>query len=141
MTVPTPTRRAFWICAALGWLVIGYGIWGLIDNANRTNPGQWIRWFAGSLIAHDLVVAPLTFAFGAFLASRTPRGLRASFQAGLIVSAIFVLTTWPLVRGYGLKADNPSALPNNYLAGLVMVLVVVWLVVVVVTVRNWKRRT
>jgi hypothetical protein len=141
VTAPAPTRRTFWICATLGWLVIGYGIWGLIDNANRTNPGQWILWFAGSLIAHDLVVAPLTFAVGAFLVSRIPRGLRGPLQAGLIASAIIVLTAWPLVRGYGLRADNPSALPNNYLAGLAIVLVAVWLAVAVVAVWVRKRRT
>jgi hypothetical protein len=141
VTAPAPTRRTFWICATLGWLVIGYGIWGLIDNANRTNPGQWIRWFAGSLFAHDLVVAPLTFAVGAFLVSRIPRELRGPLQAGLIASAIIVLTAWPLVRGYGLRADNPSALPNNYLAGLAIVLVAVWLAVAVVAVWVRKRRT
>jgi hypothetical protein len=140
VTAPTPARRTFWICAALGWSVIGYGIWGLIDNSSRTNPGQWIRWFAGSLIAHDLVVAPLTFAIGALFVSRIPRRIRAPFQAGLIASAVIVLTAWPLVRGYGLRADNPSALPNNYLAGLAMVLVVVWSAVAVVAVRTWKRQ-
>ena len=139
MIAHPPSRRTFWICAALGWLVIGYGAWGLLDNATRTNPDQWIRWFVGSLVVHDFVVAPLTFAIGALVVSRIPRRLRVPFQAGLVASAIIVLTVWPLVRGYGLRADNPSALPNNYLAGLATVLLVVWSVVAVVAVRSTKR--
>ena len=141
MTAPPPGRRTFWICAALGWLVIGYGVWGLLENATRTNPDQWIRWFAGSLIVHDLVVAPVTFAVGVLVVDRIPLRYRAPFQGGLIASAIIVLTTWPLVRGYGLRADNPSALPNNYLAGLALVLAVVWSAVAVIALRSWRHRT
>jgi hypothetical protein len=141
VTTSTPNRRSFWVCLALGWVVMGYGVWGLLDNASRTNPDQWIRWFTGSLIVHDLVVAPVTFAVGALVVGRIPSRFRAPFQGGLIASAIIVLTTWPLVRGYGLRADNPSALPNNYLAGLAFVLAVVWSAVAVIAVRSWRRRT
>jgi len=140
VNAPPSSRRVFWTCAALGWLVIAYGVWGLFDNSNRTNPEQWIRWFIGSLVVHDFVVAPLTFAVGTLLVARIPRWIRAPFQAGLIVSAIIVLTTWPLVRGYGLRSDNPSALPNDYVAGLVIVLVAVWSLVGVVAWRAWKHR-
>lgn len=140
MNRPRSSRRVFWTCVAFGWLVIAYGVWGLFDNATRTNPEQWIRWFMGSLVVHDFVVAPLTFAVGVFLVGRIPRHLRAPFQGGLIASAIVVLTTWPLVRGYGLRPDNPSALPNDYLAGLAIVLSAVWAVVAVVAIRSWRRR-
>ncbi len=119
---------------------MAYGVWGLFDNAILTNPEQWIRWFIGSLVVHDFVIAPLAFAVGAILVARIPRPLRAPFQAGLIASAVIVLTTWPLVRGYGLRADNPSALPNDYLGGLAMVLIAVWSVVGAVAWRVWKRR-
>ena len=141
MTTSTPNRPSFWVCLALGWLVMGYGVWGLLDNASRTNPDQWIRWFTGSLIAHDLVVAPVTFAVGALVVGRIPLRFRPPFQGGLIASAIIVLATWPLVRGYGLRADNPSALPNNYLAGLALVLAVVWSAVAIIAMRSWRRRT
>jgi hypothetical protein len=141
VTTSSPKRRSFWVGVALGWAVIGYGVWGLLSNANRTNPDQWIRWFAGSLIVHDLVVAPLTFVVGALVVGRIPRRYRAPLQGGLIASAIIVLTTWPLVAGYGLRADNPSALPNNYLAGLAFVLAVVWSAVAVIAMRSWRRGT
>jgi hypothetical protein len=140
VTASPPGRRTFWICAALGWPVIGYGVWGLFDNASRTNPDQWVRWFVGSLVVHDFVVAPVTFAVGTLVVTRIPRRIRVPFQAGLVVSVIIGLTVWPLVRGYGLRADNASALPNNYLAGLAMVLVVVWSAVAVIAVWSWQRR-
>ncbi|CAN5626856.1 hypothetical protein BH20ACT23_BH20ACT23_01210 [soil metagenome] len=140
MNRPRSSRRVFWVCTALGWLVILYGVWGLFDNANRTHPEQWIRWFVGSLVVHDFVVAPLTFAVGALVMTRVPRPLRAPLQAGLITSAIIVLTTWPLVRGYGLRSDNPSALPNDYLTGLAMALAAVWSVVAAIAWRAWRRR-
>jgi len=137
---PRSSRRVFWICAVLGWLLIAYGVWGLFDNDTQTHPEQWIRWFVGSLVIHDFVIAPLTFAVGALLVARIPRPFRAPFQAGLISSAVIVLTTWPLLRGHGLRSDNPSALPNDYLTGLVMVLFAVWSVVAAVALRAWKRR-
>jgi hypothetical protein len=128
------------MCLILGWLVILYGVWGLFDASQRTNPDQWVRWFLGSLVAHDLVIAPLTFATGAFLVKRVRGSLRGSLQAGLIASAIIVLTVWPLVRGYGLREDNPSALPNNYVAGLMLVLTVVWSGVAILAARSRKYR-
>jgi hypothetical protein len=134
-----PRGRVFWICLGIGWLVILYGILGLFDAAARTNPEQWIRWFIGSLLVHDFVLAPLTITAGALLVRRVRGPLRAPLQAGLIVTAIVVLTVWPLLRGYGLRDDNPSALPNNYLAGLVPVLMVVWSVVVLVAALSRKR--
>ncbi len=140
MTTSIRNRRYFWVCVALGWVVMGYGVWGLFDNASRTNPDHWIRWFTGSLIVHDLVVAPVTFAVGALVVGRIPLRFRAPFQSGLIASAIIVLTSWPLVRGYGLRSDNPSALPNNYLAGMALVLAVVWSAVAFIAVRSWRRR-
>ena len=140
MNGPTPSRRIFWSSVALGWAVIGYGLWGLFDNANRTNPEQWIRWFAGSLVVHDFVIAPLTFGIGALIATRVPRRIRAPLTGGLIASAIVVLTAWPLLRGYGLRSDDPSALPNDYPAGLAMVLVAVWSVVIAFALRAPRRR-
>lgn len=137
---PSSSRRVFWTCVAVGWAVIAYGIWGLFDNINRTNPEHWIRWFAGVLIVHDFIVAPLTFAVGAHLIARIRRPLLAPIQGALIASGIIVLTTWPLLRGYGLRPDNPSALPNNYAAGLTAVLALVWLVAAVAAARAWRQQ-
>jgi hypothetical protein len=45
-----------------------------------------------------------------------------------VVSGIVALFSWPLVRAYGLAANNPTSLPHNYALGLLVVLGVVWAV-------------
>jgi hypothetical protein len=109
----------------VGWPVMGFGVWGLIHESSRTHPDQWLRWFAGILLAHDLLVAPAVFALGVLLGARVPRGV----CLGLAASAMIVATSWPVLAGYGRTPDNPSVLPNHYAAGLLTVLGAVWLTV------------
>jgi len=134
-----PGGRTFWICLIAGWAVIAYGIGGLLLNADRTHPEQWIRWVVGALVVHDLIVAPLVFALGAYLVARIPPGARAATQGALFASGVVVLTAWPFLRGYGLLADNPSALPNNYALGLAIVLSLVWAATAVLLTWTWRR--
>ena len=50
---------------------------------------------------------------------------------------------WPFVRRYGEVPTNPSALPNDYTRGLLIVLAAVWLVAVALLVhagRSIRRR-
>lgn len=125
-TAPSP--RLFWSCAAIGLAVLAYGVAGLLLESERTHPEQWIRWFAGSLIVHDLLLAPLVIAAGSLLVNRVRAPYRAAVQGALIASGIVTLTTWPFLRGYGLRSDNASVLPNNYALGLSIVVAVMWLV-------------
>ena len=136
-TVPTP--RVFWSCAAVGLAVLAFGVGGLFVEGDRTHPEQWIRWFAGSLIAHDFLVAPLMIAVGSLLVSRVRPPYRAAVQGALISTGIITLTTWPFLRGYGLRSDDASALPNNYALGLSIVVAVVWLVAAGVLLGTWRR--
>jgi uncharacterized membrane protein YhdT len=133
-----PSARLFWSGAAIGWTVIAYGVGGLFVEGDRTHPEQWIRWFAGSLIVHDFVVAPLVIAAGSLLARRVRAPFRAAVQGALIATGVITLTTWPFLRGYGLRSDNASVLPNNYALGLSIVLVTVWLVAASVLLRAWR---
>jgi hypothetical protein len=124
----------------LGWAVMAFGVVGLIHNSGRTRPDQWVKWFFGSLVAHDFVVAPVVFGIGALLAARIPARWRAPIQGGLIATGIIALMSWPLLRGYGKDPRDLSALPNNYAANLVIVLGVVWAVVgLLVYVRRRRR--
>ena len=134
-----PSARLFWSCAAIGWAVIAYGVGGLFVEGDRTHPEQWIRWFAGSLIAHDFVVAPVVFAAGSLLAYRVRAPYRAAVQGALIASGVITLATWPFLRGYGLRSDNASVLPNNYALGLSIVVLAVWLVAAGAMLRAWRR--
>ncbi|MGH2778398.1 MAG: hypothetical protein ACRDJB_07080 [Actinomycetota bacterium] len=131
--------RVFWSCSAAGLSLVAYGAWGLFIESERTHPDQWIRWFAGALIVHDFVVVPLVVVVGAMLAKRVGAPYRAPVQGALIGTGIVILTVWPFLRGYGLRSDNPSVLPNNYALGLSMVLAVVWLVAGAALLKAWHR--
>lgn len=120
--------KIFWPSIAVGWATIGFGVFGLFENSARTHPDQWVRWFLGALVVHDLVVAPAVFAIGVLLARRVPESYRGPIQGALIITGILVLVSFPFVRGYGQRADNPSALPNDYGTGLLVLVAVVWLV-------------
>lgn len=148
MNQPAPPHEAgsdapggwgFWVGLVVGWATIAYGVGGLLDNATDTRPGDLVRWYVGGALAHDLVAAPLVCGAGWLLGRAVPRVVRAPVAAGLVVTASVVLYTWPLLRGYGLRADNPSALPQNYAAGLAWVLGAVWVVCGVAALWCWRR--
>lgn len=121
----------YWTATAAGWAVIGYGVWGLFADADATRPADWARWFVGSLVAHDAVLAPVVFAVGMVVA-RVVRGpLRRPVRAGLILSGLVGLVAFPLLRGYGVRADNPTLHPRDYGPGVVALLVAIWVVVAV----------
>lgn len=130
--------RVFWSCTAIGLTVLAYGVGGLIVESDRTHPEQWIRWFAGSLIVHDFIVAPLVIAVGSLLVNRVRAPYRAAVQGAAIATGIITLTTWPFLRGYGLRPDNTSVLPNNYTVGLSIVVGAVWLVAAGALLRAWR---
>jgi hypothetical protein len=133
-----PSPRVFWSGAAVGLAVVAYGVGGLFVEGERTHPEQWIRWFAGSLIVHDFVVMPLVVAAGVVLAKRVHAPYRAAIQGALIATGIVILTVWPFLRGYGLRSDNRSVLPNNYALGVSMVVAAVWLVACTALLKAWR---
>jgi hypothetical protein len=47
-------------------------------------------------------------------------------RLGLATTGLLTLYAWPLVRGYGRAASNPTALPLDYSRNLVVSLIVTW---------------
>jgi len=82
----------------------------------------------GGALLHDLFVAPVVILAGVALARAVPGRARAVVQGALAISGIVALFSYPLVRAYGLAANNPTSLPHNYAANLLIVLGVVWAV-------------
>jgi hypothetical protein len=99
---------------AAGWAVIGYGVVGLLRNATDTHPLNFFLFFAGSALAHDLVLAPLVIAVSWLGLRRASAAARPAMAATLIVSGSVTLYAYPFVRGYGRDPHNPSLLPNQY---------------------------
>ena len=125
---PRPAGPRFWITAAIGWAVIGWGVFGIFSNSLDTRPANLAKFVVGGALLHDLLIAPVVILAGVLLARSVPARARGPVQAALVVSAIVALFAWPLVRAYGLAANNPTSLPHNYGRNLLVILGLVWAV-------------
>ncbi len=145
MTVEEPKQgdihRAglvFWMSAAAGWLVIGFGLRGILQHSLDTRPANLARFVVGGALLHDLVVAPLVIVVGVLVARAVRGRARAVVQAALAISGILALFSYPLVRAYGRAINNPTSLPHNYTANLLVVLGVVWAVAAVIVLTRLR---
>ena len=139
----TDVHRAgplFWISAAAGWAVIAWGLRGIFQHSLDTRPANLARFVVGGALLHDLVVAPLVILAGVAVARAVPGRYRAVVQGALVVTGAIALFSYPLVRAYGLAANNPTSLPHNYTANLLVVLGVVWAVAAGIAVRRLRAR-
>jgi len=134
-------RIRFWVTAALGWGVIAYGLRGMLHHHIDTRPPNLARFVIGGALIHDLVFAPLVLVVGVLVARAVPGRVRAIVQGALIVSGCLALFSYPLVRGFGHAAHNPSSLPHNYTANLGVALGVVWGVATLLAVLALRRRS
>lgn len=136
----TARGRLFWAALVAGWAVMAYGIIGALANSRDTHPSDLARWFLGAAVAHDGVLAPAVLLLGTALGRLLPARLRAPVQGGLIVMGVVVLFAVPLVRGYGVRPDNPTVVFRNYAPSLFVVLAIISLVTAGLTVRAGRRQ-
>jgi hypothetical protein len=131
----------FWASTAVGWCIIGAAVVGAWSDRRDARPGQLARWVLGGAIAHDLLWLPLVALVGTVL-TRLARGrLPWPVTWALATSAVMLAVAWPFVRGYGRQAGNPSLLPRNYGAGVLVYLAAIWLVALgLVAARTTRRR-
>ncbi|GAC1544969.1 MAG: hypothetical protein NVS3B12_33780 [Acidimicrobiales bacterium] len=126
----------FWLSAAAGWLVIAYGIRGLLAHHIDTRPANYARFAVGGALLHDLVFAPVIVLVGVAV-SRVVRGRsRAPIQAGLLSSGLVALYSYPLIRGFGHANHNPTSLPHNYTANAAIVIGVIWAIAIAAAVTR-----
>lgn len=120
----------FWGATGLGIAVIGFGVYGAWIHRGagildvRLRP--MLTWGIGAIAAHDLLFAPTVLLVGRSLRTVRPASLRAPLQAGLAVTAVLTLLAFPLIRGYGVRASEPSRLPLNYTVGYLALVALVW---------------
>ena len=126
MNDPAPWRGR-WLLYAAGAAMLFVGLRGIVEDANGwTNPPYWLGLFLAGAVVHDLVLAPAVFLAAVLLARAVPTAARPVVAAGTIVSAVLVLLAWPGLRGYGRDEGNPSILPLDYGAGLLLALAAIW---------------
>jgi len=138
---PVPQRRrpSFWIGTAVGWGFILFALRGVLHHSLDTRPSQLIRFWIGGALAHDLLLAPLVLAAGVGLARVVGARWRATVQRTLVICGPLALFAYPEVRGYGHELRNPTSLPHNYAANLLLVLVVIGAVSAAPTMAPWLR--
>lgn len=119
----------FWASATIGLFLIGLGVRGILGDRGATPPRGFAQWFIGSAIVHDALIAPCAFAIAWAVGRVLPRVAVVPVRLGLATSALLIAFAWPLIRGYGRRKSNPSALPLDYGRNFALALVVVWLTV------------
>ena len=111
----------------LGAVGVGVGLvggWMLLDDGFEALRSVAI-FLVGGVLVHDAVLAPLTILLG-FLAFRLlPARVHGAVLVGFTVWATVTVVALPALSGQGVKADNPTLLPRDYLAGWLWFTVVV----------------
>ena len=137
------TSPVFWAALVVGWAAMGYGVWGFLHDHRSTVPARTVWWIVGTAVAHDAIVAPLVTLVGLGLAALLPRWARGPVATAVAASGVVVLFSYPLLRHFGRRADNPSILPLDYPRNVALVLGVIWVaaaVGLVIRYRGSRRR-
>jgi hypothetical protein len=118
----------FWCCLIVGGAITLYGLHGLVSARRGAHGGQFVRWFLGADIAHDLIVAPAACLIGVLVVRLVPMPARAQVRAGVFATAIILAIAWAPLRGYGHQSapGNSSVQPLDYATSVATALVAVW---------------
>jgi hypothetical protein len=128
-----------WLVIAGGWIVIGVVVAGVLREADATHPRSWATWVIGAALVHDLVVLPLVLLVGLGLGQLLRPAWRGPARAALVIGAVLALATWPTIRRFGARADNPTVLPLPAGRNLVAIVVVLALVAIVAGIVRTRR--
>jgi hypothetical protein len=131
-----PGGWPFWTGLAVGGAIMAYAVHGIAAEADATNPPALARLVLGAALVHDGFVAPVATLMALLLAWRAPVWWGRPVGGALALSAGLAVYAYPLVRGFGRRPGDPSALPRDYGANLIALLVAVWAVTAVVVLRR-----
>jgi hypothetical protein len=131
----TTSRRGLLIGLVLGVPIVAFGVRGVLVDAVDTHPGELTRWLVGTALVNDLLLVPLVLVVGAVGRHLTPPRAWPAVRAGLLVSGVLCLVSWPFLRGWGRDPTNPSLLARDYGLGLLVAQAVVWLLVALIVTR------
>ncbi|MEP6658449.1 MAG: hypothetical protein ABJD24_00860 [Acidimicrobiales bacterium] len=127
-TMPPSRSRWFVPCLVSGWLVMGFGVTRALSDSRDAHPFALVVHVVAFDLAHDLLVVPLILVVGWGIGRALPAVARGPVRSACAVSAMFVVVAYPLVRRWGRRPTNSSALPLAYGRNLVLVLAMVWAV-------------
>ena len=123
MSTPAHSSRGpfFWLATAAGWALMAFGVRGIFIHRVDTRPRDLARFFAGGLLGHDLLFAPLIAIAALGVRRVVPTRLRGPVEAAFFVAAVTFLFAYPGIRRYATVLHNPTSLPHNYLANAAVV--------------------
>ena len=146
--VASPAMRRWQIgLIAAGVLLLALG--GLVLVLD-VGPSEFVGiaiWFAGAIILHDGILAPIVFGVSLLLrraGKRIPLGALLIVQGAVVVGAMTALLVVPQQLKQAMGTANPTILPLNYGVNLVVfgaVLVAVTVLAVVVYLRRVRSRS
>ncbi|BFV60117.1 hypothetical protein KCMC57_up52210 [Kitasatospora sp. CMC57] len=123
-----------WITGSAGVALLGYGVFGLLNDPQIADPLDVLLWSAGAVVIHDGVWVPLVLLVGV-LVLRSP-----VLRAGLAVAAAISVIAVPAVLRSGADHGNPSVLPLPYLRNWLLLLAAVAVVTTAAAGWNAARR-
>lgn len=129
--------------AVIATVGIASGLYGLVLLlvGPIAAPVSVALWFAGCVLAHDVVVAPLLLATGRGASTVVPTGVRTPLLYGVLGTLALLAVAGPVLLRGGAQPSNSSLLDRNYPAGLGAALLVVWVAVgVALAVRLTRSR-
>lgn len=119
-----PPGPLAWVFVAVGWAVMAIAVFGLFRDPRLGSPTSWVSWILGAAILHDAVVLPIVLGVGWMLGRALPAAWRTPVRAAIVIGAVISLATFPIVRRYGARPDNPSILPLDVGRNLLVLLAV-----------------
>ena len=101
------------LLVAAGVAAIGFGLWHWRDLELEKLVSTLV-WLAGSVVAHDLVLAPVVVVLGVVAARLVPRRWRTPLAVGFVLWGTLTLVALPALSGMGERPDNPTLLDRPY---------------------------
>ena len=138
-------RAARIVLVVIGVLVMAFGAYVMVTTVRPNRIGGLATWLIAAVVLHDAILSPFVVAVGLLL-RRTGRAVRAwavvVAQAAVVLGTVLVLVVVPEIAAKAHGQKNPTVLPFDYGARLLLVegvLVAVVVVVLVVAARRPAR--
>ncbi|MDR6571483.1 hypothetical protein J2X60_000108 [Curtobacterium sp. 320] len=135
-------RAARIVLVVVGVLVIAFGAYVLVTTVRPNRIWGLATWLLGAVVLHDAILSPFVVGVGLLL-RRTGRTLRAwalvVVQAVVVLGSVLALVVLPEIAAKAHGQKNPTVLPFDYGARLLLVEGVLLLVVVAVLVVAARR--
>lgn len=111
-----------------GVVLAGYGVVRLVADVPATSLVWLACWLVGALVISDLVVSPLVVAIGAALRRRLPDRGRRWVQGFLIMAAMLVLVSAPMIHLQGTSPPEKALLQQDFRVNLAVLVALAGLI-------------